>query len=114
MIVLRGAIAAIMLAAAIALVVTERGLDRKAGYILIALGVYGAIGYWVSPRPNYQNVGFFGGVIDHPFRWSDDYNRTLGVLRILLWPGRFVSVSLRDLLRLARGKRTVVLPGGDH
>jgi hypothetical protein len=113
-IVVRAVIAAVMLAAAIAWVVGAISSERDTGYALLALGIYCSIAYWVSPRPDYENVGLVGGVIDHPFRWSDDYNRLLVFVKVVLWPGRFVVVSIRDLLRLMRSRRTLVLPSRDE
>jgi hypothetical protein len=112
-IVVCGVIAAAMLSGAIGWlfsVIDSRG-DFALSVFLVAL--YCALGYWINPRPDYSNVGLLGGVVDHPFKWSDDYNRWLVFLRILLWPGRFISVSLRDVVLVARGRRTLVLPPRD-
>ena len=58
------------------------------------LSIYLAIAYFINPKPDMDNVGFFGGLMDHPFRFSDDINRYLLGLKIILWPGRFVSQSI--------------------
>ena len=68
-------------------------------------GVIGCVVYVVlatilHPRPDYSNVGLLGGLIDHPFRWSDDYNRFLAFLGLFLWPGRVVGSGFLDLIRL--------------
>ena len=47
------------------------------------------------PRPDYSNVGFVGGLIDHPFRISDDYNRLLAFLILFFLPGRLIANGLR-------------------
>lgn len=69
------------------------------------IAVYLLVSYFVRPRPDTSNVGFARGLIDHPFRWSDDFNRALVLLRVLLAPGRFAVGSLRDMFALAVGKR---------
>jgi len=68
----------------------------------IALGtvLYLFLGYTVHPQPDYSNIGWLGGLFDHPFRYSDDINRFLVILTVLLWPGRFVSESLVDMTGL--------------
>jgi len=47
-------------------------------------------------------VGWLGGLVDHPFRYSDDVNRILLFLLVILLPGRFLSETFVDLLRLIR------------
>ncbi len=73
-----------------------------AGLSGIGLGsvIYLVIAYWVHPQPDTSNIGWLGGLFDHPFRYSDDINRTMILLVIVLWPGRFVSESLVDFVRL--------------
>ena len=58
--------------------------------------MYLVIAWHVRPEPDMDNLGWGGGLFDHPFRWSDDFNRTLLWLRILLWPGLFTAESLLD------------------
>ena len=50
--------------------------------------------YFLHPEPDYSNLGWFGGLIDNPFRYSDDLNRGLAFLFTFLWPGRFVANAL--------------------
>ena len=68
----------------------------------IALGtvLYLLLGYAVHPKPDHSNVGWLGGLLDNPFRYSDDINRSLIFLTALLLPGRFVSESLVDMVGL--------------
>jgi|GEM_PF-1046945 len=61
---------------------------------LIGTFLYLLVGYFIMPRPDYSNLGWFGGVIDHPFRYSDDLNRSLVFLRIVLLPGRIWAMAL--------------------
>jgi hypothetical protein len=68
------------------------------GVLLVGVTlIYVSLGYLVRPEPNFENMGWLGGVVDNPVRYSDDINRTLLTVRILLDPGRFVAVSLVDL-----------------
>ncbi len=55
---------------------------------------YLLIAYFVLPEPDYGNMGWFGGLMDNPFRISDDLNRFLFFLRVLLIPGRFMARSI--------------------
>lgn len=72
---------------------------RNAG---LGMLVYSLIAYFVHPEPDTSNVGWLGGLVDHPFRYSDDVNRILVFLLLFLLPGRFVSEALVDLIRLIR------------
>jgi hypothetical protein len=67
--------------------------------VLGGLAVYLGFAHYIHPRPNRENVGFAGGLIDHPLRWSDDQNRMLLFLQIVLFPGRFATGGVRDLAR---------------
>jgi hypothetical protein len=49
---------------------------------------------FVHPEADRDNIGFFGGLIDHPFRYSDNINRTLLFFEIVLGPGKFVAESI--------------------
>ena len=76
--------------------------------LLIALGigvVYLAAGYFVECRPDTTNMGLWGTLWDHPFRYSDDVNRSLLFLKIALAPGRFVAWSVVNMGRWLRGER---------
>lgn len=68
--------------------------------VATAFGVYLGLAYTVHPKPDSSNVGWLGGLVDHPLRYSDDINRFLYVLLLLLWPGRFVAESCVDMIRL--------------
>lgn len=81
---------------------------------LVLFFAYLVLAYRVRVQPDYSNVGLMGGFIDHPFRWSDDINRQLAFLRIVLMPGRFAVGSVRDAIQRARGKRVMVLPIPDR
>ena len=62
--------------------------------------IYVAVAYLTQPEPNMDNVGLCGGLIDHPCRWSDDMNRFLITLAIVLGPGRFVAESIFDAIAM--------------
>ncbi len=68
------------------------------GLIGLALGtlLYLVLGYTIHPQPDMSNIGWMGGLMDHPFRYSDDVNRFLIFLVIFLWPGRFMAESIVD------------------
>jgi len=64
--------------------------------------VYLLVGYFIHPAPDTENLGMLGGLFDHPFRYSDDLNRHLLFLLIILWPGRFIAESIVDTFVLCR------------
>ena len=78
------------------------GVWSATGLVGVAVGTGGYLflGYTVHPKPDMSNVGWAGGLFDHPFRYSDDINRSLIFLTVALWPGRFVSESLVDMVGL--------------
>jgi hypothetical protein len=64
--------------------------------------VYCIIAYLVRPEPDTSNIGWLGGVMDDPFRYSDDINRFLLFLKAFLLPGVFLAESIIDATRLIR------------
>ncbi len=60
--------------------------------------IYVAISYFLDPQPDTDNLGWCGGLVDHPWRYSDDLNRWLMTLKIVLAPGRFVAESVLDVI----------------
>jgi len=69
-------------------------------YCLVITFAYATIGYLVRPRADRSNLGWAGGLMDDPFRYSDDINRSLLFLAILLAPGRFVGGAFLEAFRL--------------
>jgi hypothetical protein len=61
---------------------------------------YVAVSYLVNPEPDFDNIGWLGGMVDDPTRYSDDLNRTLIWLQIVLGPGRFIAESVLDARQL--------------
>lgn len=96
LLVLRGAIGLAVLGALVFAAFTAEsrwlGLCLLASYLLVA--------HLLRPRPDGRNLGWAWGLIDHPLRWSDDMNRLLFWLRVVLWPGRFGVAAVRDVLKL--------------
>ena len=64
--------------------------------------VYIFAGYHINPQPNSDNYGWAGGLIDNPFRISDDINRFLLSLRIILYPGRMFGVFIKQFVEMMR------------
>jgi hypothetical protein len=62
--------------------------------------IYVAAAYLLQPEPDMSNMGWCGGLIDNPVRWSDDANRLLVSLAIVLGPGRFVAESVFDAIAM--------------
>jgi len=66
------------------------------------LSGYCLFAYFFRPEPDTSNMGWCGGVLDNPFRYSDDINRFLLGLKIILLPGVFVADSVVDICLLMR------------
>ncbi len=77
--------------------------------------IYMALGYLLRPEPDMDNLGWCGGLMDHPWRYSDDINRMLVALAVVLGPGRFVAESLLDGLTLFKvtDSASASQPGSD-
>lgn len=69
---------------------------RPLGYAGLGTLAYLVISYLVRPEPDLENLGWLGGLIDHPFRFSDDINRGMLLLAALLLPGQFIAEALLD------------------
>ncbi|MBL9133391.1 MAG: hypothetical protein JNG86_19425 [Verrucomicrobiaceae bacterium] len=100
----RAAISIVMLGGLLFLLWHNFGFRDFPSYrnVFAVLLFYSCVAYFVHPEPDHSNMGWLGGLMDHPFRFSDDVNRFLLALSILLAPGRFWSESLVDLFRLVR------------
>lgn len=82
----------------LAFVFWETRIGGKFSTFVAVTVVYLVLSYLVHPKPDTSNLGWFGGAVDNPFRYSDDLNRFLLFLFIALWPGRFITHSLIDVL----------------
>jgi hypothetical protein len=60
----------------------------------LSFSIYLAFSWAVTPRPDNRNLGWFGGFMDHPFRFSDDLNRMLVFAYILLFPGKLMVAGI--------------------
>lgn len=69
-------------------------------FLMFMIIFYLVAGYFLRPHPRYDNLGWAGGMIDNPFRYSDDYNRWLFFLLIVLYPGRILSIWMVDFIFL--------------
>ncbi|MCA8926237.1 MAG: hypothetical protein KDD82_30800 [Planctomycetes bacterium] len=65
---------------------------------------YLGLAWLIRPQADFSNMGWAGGLIDNPFRYSDDLNRTLLFLTVVLFPGRLIADSLGDSVRLVLGR----------
>lgn len=65
-----------------------------------ATAAYLLIAYLITPEPDYENMGWLGGLVDDPLRVSDDLNRYMLFLKIFLWPGQFVARALVNIFIL--------------
>ena len=77
-------------------------IARSIGGILALEVGYLLAGYFLRPSPDSSNLGWCGGVVDNPFRISDDINRALLFLSIILIPGRLLAIGVVDLILVFR------------
>ncbi len=89
-----------------------KGALLTGGILLIYIGV----SFFCRPRCNSDNMGWFGGLSNDPFQYSDNINRLLFQLHMLLGPGRFAAETILDacgLAGLAKGPELVEEPAED-
>lgn len=75
-----------------------------------AMVFYTAIAFFIRPEANGDNMGWFGGSCNDPTQYSDNINRFLWKLHMILGPGRFTAETLLDtcvLVGLVRGEDVV-------
>ncbi|MEZ6183797.1 MAG: hypothetical protein R3F62_02175 [Planctomycetota bacterium] len=65
---------------------------------------YLGFAWLVRPQADLSNLGWAGGLLDNPFRYSDDINRSMLFLSLVLWPGRLISDSFGAGIRLLLGR----------
>ena len=75
------------------------GAVAAAGFLLYLL-----LGYFVRPKPDMRNMGYLGGLIDDPLRYSDDQNRALLLFAFLLTPGYLLARPAVELFRWVAGE----------
>ncbi|MGM0452789.1 MAG: hypothetical protein ACQERN_06470 [Thermodesulfobacteriota bacterium] len=59
------------------------------------------------PEVDFHNMGWFGGLVDNPFSFSDDINRTKFKVMLLMIPGKIIVTTLAATYRLIRAVMTV-------
>ena len=97
-----GATAVALLALVYAAIFAGRGGgqgEHIAAFAVVA-GIYLALGYTVHPDPDVSNLGWLGGLVNDPIHYTDNVNRQLLTLLVVLLPGRFLAESLVDMVGL--------------
>ena len=97
-----GATAVALLALVYAAISAGRGGgqgEHLAAFVVVAV-IYLALGYSVHPDPDMSNLGWLGGLVNDPIHYTDNVNRQLLTLLLILLPGRFLSESLVDMVGL--------------
>jgi len=56
----------------------------------ILLVIYCLLGYFIRPKPDTSNMGWAGGLVNDPFKITDNWNRQLMVFKIILMPAAFM------------------------
>ncbi|WP_069997325.1 hypothetical protein [Cellulosilyticum sp. I15G10I2] len=84
-------------------VLPELSIGSAIAFIIL-LVIYCVLGYFIMPKPDYSNMGWSGGLINNPFRFSDNINRSLFGLQIVLYPGRFIAVTFVQTVLLIKGE----------
>lgn len=78
-----------------------KNLGITTGIIIL----YCLSGYFIRPEPDTDDMGLLGGMVDNPFSYSDDANRFLMGLKIILAPGYFFTESTKNVFLILRNKR---------
>jgi hypothetical protein len=68
----------------------------------LALVIYLVASYLVTPKADLSNMGWFGGLLNNPFRISDNYNRFLFFSSVILLPGKLVVYAIQAIYKLAK------------
>jgi hypothetical protein len=83
--------------------------EVRSAWALTGIGIgtlaYLVLGYFVHAKPNTSNLGWMGGTMNNPFRYSDDINRFLLTVLVVLMPGRFIAEAAVDMVQLVRHAR---------
>jgi len=61
---------------------------------LCFFALYVIVSHLLMATPERTNMGWLGGLVDNPFRISDDFNRLIFLLQILLLPGKLIALAL--------------------
>ncbi len=71
-------------------------------YYLGIVPVYLFLSWAITPNPDMDDLGWFGGLMDNPFSFSDGYNRFLLFLGLLLLPGKLILYTAFSFIMLWR------------
>jgi len=71
----------------------------------ILLLFYCLLGFFIRPKPDTSNMGWAGGLINNPFRITDNWNRKLMFFKIVLMPGAFIVESFIQFIQLLLTKK---------
>ena len=81
----------------------EKYIALLNGWYGIVMAIYLAAAGLLTPTYDPENVGFFGGMIDNPFSFQDDSERTKRTILLVLLPGKTVWVAFYLTWRRLRG-----------
>jgi hypothetical protein len=84
------------------LLIIQTNWDNDSANILwvnIGLFIYLLISLIINVKPDYDNLGWGPFLINNPFRYSDNINRSLVILNLLCAPGKFISKSIVGFFR---------------
>jgi hypothetical protein len=65
--------------------------------VMLGEGFYLLLSYFLILEPDTNDLGWFGGLMNDPFRISDNVNRLLFFVSFALLPGRLISTALLHL-----------------
>ena len=71
---------------------------------VLVLVVYLFLARLFTPKLDHSNMGWVGGIINHPFRISDDLNRWLFFFALFLLPGKLVLYAAQTIINTIRAQ----------
>jgi hypothetical protein len=90
------------------LIIFKTGYHNDSTFLVtfnIALFIYLLISQFINIEPDYDNLGWVPFLINNPFRFSDNINRLLVILKLLFSPGKWISKSIVGFFRYFKGKQ---------
>lgn len=70
-------------------------------WIVVALYIF-ICGAFNPPEVDRHNMGWFGGLVDNPFSFTDDINRTKFKILLLMVPGKIIIMTFIVTYRLVK------------
>jgi len=70
-------------------------------WVIVAIYT-GICGLLQPPNVDWNDMGWFGGLVNNPFSFSDDINRQKFLLLLLMLPGKIIVVTVTATYRLIR------------